>query len=65
MDDIRQLADGAVAANISEAWETVNQLVNGIFAWVPRVMTAMVAFAFICPTGVAVLSNIHLKNRHR
>ncbi len=47
MDHLKQTIDDAVATDVADAWETVNQLVSGFFA-------------LPCKVGMVVPSLLHM-----
>ena len=54
MDEVKETVDEAVGADVGEAWETVNQLVNGFFALLPKIVIAVILFVLICLIGMVV-----------
>ena len=54
MDEVKETVDEAVGADVGEAWETVNQLVNGFFALLPKIVIAVILFVLICLLGMIV-----------
>ncbi len=69
MDEVKETVDEAVGADVGEAWETVNQLVSGFFALIPKIVIAVILFSVICLIGMVarrVLIRIwsHRRNRN-